>query len=119
NYDYLINGANYVVNGAFSMSSKTMGVTGNSTLYVTGDFSLSSTAYIYVAPGASLTIYLGGNGNFSGQGILNANMSSGNVKLLALPTSPSFTSSGAPKYEGVINPPGAKINFPGGPVSSG
>jgi hypothetical protein len=62
----------YKVDGNMSTSllNKPIVVTGNATLWVTGDFVVNGTGYVYIAPGASLTLYVGGKGSISGGGVV-------------------------------------------------
>jgi hypothetical protein len=120
NYTYLLNGASYFITGALSLSSsQVLAVSGNSKLYVTGDVNITGSAYVYLAPGATLTVYLGGSGKFGGGGIVNASSLASNVKILGLPTCTSITMNGGSAFYGIINAPEADIGFGGSSDSYG
>src|SRR5262249_17868115 len=59
---YPLTAGNYYVKGDFVMSqNETMNVSGNVTLYVTGNFNMKSqnSCFINILPGAALTLYVG------------------------------------------------------------
>jgi hypothetical protein len=94
-------------------------VTGNSTLWVSGDFIVNGTGYVYIAPGASLKLYVGGNGSISGGGVVNDSTGGGaglpgNFSYYGLPTSTSLIYSGMADFVGTINAPQAAVNISGG-----
>ncbi len=72
NYTYVIGNGNYKLSQlVLSLSQKVM-VTGNAVLYVTDKMSISGSAQIIIAPGASLRLYNGASsGSISGNGIVN------------------------------------------------
>ncbi len=94
-------------------------VTGNATLWVTGDFIVNGTGYVYIAPGASLKLYVGGKGSISGGGVVNDSNGAGaglpgNFSYLGLPTNTSLVYSGHADFVGTINAPQAAVNISGG-----
>src|ERR1043166_56677 len=55
-----------------SDKTKPMFVTGAATLYLTGNLTVSGSGYVQIFPGASLTLYCGGNNVVvSGGGVIN------------------------------------------------
>jgi len=94
-------------------------VTGNATLWVSGDFTVNGTGYVYIAPGASLKLYVGGKGSISGGGVVNDSKGGGaglpgNFSYFGLPTSKSLVYSGMADFVGTINAPQAAVNISGG-----
>ena len=87
----------------------------NAELYVTGNVSLSGQSYIYIAPGASLKLYVGGaSTTLSGQGIANSTGQAKNFFYYGLPTNKTFNLSGNAAFIGVIYAPSAVFNMSGG-----
>src|SRR5207244_9977712 len=76
NYDWVVGPGNNQLGSVNISVGKKMIVTGDATLYVSGSFNTSgSTAsgnpgYVYIAPGASLKLYIGGTGSISGAGVI-------------------------------------------------
>src|SRR5206468_4819333 len=109
----VVNGTNFLVTGNYTMESvninsdnKPMIVTGNATLWVTGDFKVSGTVphagYIYIAPGASLVLYVGRvsgdtttTTSISGGGVVNDTGLPANFSYYGLPTNKTMTYSGS------------------------
>jgi hypothetical protein len=110
----------YKVDSLISNSDKKpIIVTGNSTLFVSGDFIVNGTGYVYIAPGASLKLYVGGKGSISGGGVVNDSTGGGaglpgNFSYYGLPTSKSLVYSGQADFVGTINAPQAAVNVSGG-----
>ena len=115
-YDYQMGNVNRTYNGDFTMGSHdTMVVTGNATLYITGSFRLQSGSYIYIAPGASLTVYVkGSTTRVTGQGIINATGKASNFTYIGLPTNTSIQYAGGADFIGTINAPEADMSLTGG-----
>lgn len=123
-----ISGTNYTYalgSGTYQMSSLTMAgggatpqrmiVTGNAILYVTGNVSISGSAYIYIAPGASLNIYVAGStASFGGQGVINPSAQAKNFTYMGRPSNTSVSFSGNSAFAGVIYAPQAALNMSGG-----
>jgi hypothetical protein len=100
----------------FTSSDKTkpMVVTGDATLWVTGDFTVSGSGYVYISPGASLTIYIGGKGTVSGGGVVNGTGVPADCSILGLSSCTDLTYSGSADYVGTINAPQADMTVSGG-----
>ena len=96
-----------------SDSTKPMIVTGKATLWVTGDLTVQGSGYIYVAPGASLTLYLGGSATISGGGVVNGTELPSNFSYIGLNSNSSFTYSGSAAFVGTINAPQAAATISG------
>jgi hypothetical protein len=106
----------YKVAGSLVSSSENRPiiVTGNATLWVTGDFIVNGTGYVYIAPGASLTLYVGGMGSISGGGVVNGSGLPSNFSYNGLPSSTSLFYSGSGDFVGTINAPEASVRISGG-----
>ncbi len=120
NITYLPTG-NYIAS-SFTSSSKTkpMIVTGNAILYLTGNVTVSGDGYIQILPGASLTLYIGGNNPvISGGGVINGTLQPANFTYIGLNTSTKLTVSGGGTFVGTINAPQAALTISGSGDVSG
>src|ERR1051326_1211909 len=127
---FIINGSNYTstlisstnyVSGNFTISSSPgMIVTNNATLYVTGTFTISGSGFIYIAPGASLNLYVGttnasGNNSItiSGGGVGNGTANAANFSVVGLPSVQTVTYSGSSEFIGTLYAPEADLTMSG------
>ncbi len=115
NYAYVIGPGNNQLS-SFSMSGQQKAiVTGNAVLYVTGNVSFSGQSYLYIAPGASLKMYVAGSSaSLSGNGVANANANATNFYYYGLPSNTSVSLSGNAAFTGVIYAPEANFSMSGG-----
>jgi hypothetical protein len=115
----------YLATGKYEMSTftssdykKPMIVTGNATLWVTGDLTVSGSGsgsgYILVNPGASLTLIVGGKVTVSGGGVVNGTSLASNFSLIGLSGNTKITYSGSAAFIGTINAPQAAVTISGG-----
>jgi hypothetical protein len=114
NYSYLLGNGKYSACSISMASSARMMVTGKADLYVTGDFKMSGQSSIVIAPGASLTLWIGGGVSFTGQGIYNESGKARNCEVYGMPTCKSISMSGNAEFAGVIYAPYAAFNLTGG-----
>ena len=114
NYSYVLNGGNFTASSINMTGCDKMYISGNCTLYVSGTFALGNSAYIYMAPGASLQLYLGGSCTLSGAGLVNAGCSAANCSILGLPTCTSIDYGGSAQFIGTIYAPEAAFTLSGG-----
>jgi hypothetical protein len=110
----------YLPSGKFQMNSftssqdkKPMFVTGDATLWVTGDLTVSGSGYIWVAPGASLKLYVGGAATISGGGVVNGTGLAANFTLVGLNSNTQITYSGSAAFIGTVNAPQADVVISG------
>ena len=94
-------------------------VLGNATLCVNGNFGTSGTGYVYIAPGASLKLYIAGAASFSGNGIVNEAGRARYLSVYGLNTSSSFAYSGSSSFIGTVYAPHASLKFTGGAEAIG
>jgi hypothetical protein len=114
NYSYKLTGGNYNLPGGTSLSGgTTMIVTGNTVLYVNGSFSIAGNAFIYIAPGASLKIYIDGAGSFGGGGVANGTGYASNLSIYGTATSASMSYAGNASFVGSVYAPDADFTFSG------
>jgi hypothetical protein len=119
NYDYVLSGGNYRNSSSFSMdSTKKMIVTGNSSWYVGGNFSLSGNATIIIAPGASLKLYVNGSTSIGGNGIANQSGNAMNFMYYGTTNNTSISLSGNASFIGTIYAPSAALTLNGGGLST-
>lgn len=108
----------YVVPSINLNSSNTLTINGNVTIYCsqsgTGNsVKLSSQAAIVITPGSSLTLYLNGNFDNSGNGIINQNGLADYLTIYGLPGCTSFNYTGGSDFIGVVYAPEADFKFTG------
>jgi hypothetical protein len=106
-----VSGGKYIHAGNFS---GTIYVAQPSTLYVMGSL---TTPRIYLAPGASLTLYVGGPSftvsNSGGGGVINAGGKAENLSILGLPGLTGIRLAGNPTFTGTIYAPSATLDANG------
>lgn len=122
NYAYVLGNSNYR-NDSVSISgsggSGTVLVTGNAVWWVSGDFKMSGNAEIDIAPGASLTLFVGrptGSGtsaDLAGNGVMNAAGNATNFFFYGLPSLTSLSQSGNAAFIGAIYAPNANFTLNG------
>lgn len=84
----------------------------NATLYVTGNLTMSGGAVINIAPGASLTVYVGGSSaTFT---TVNTTGTANTFQYYGLPSNTSLTWNGNAFYRGTIYAPEATFSLGGG-----
>jgi hypothetical protein len=113
---------NYYYGGTFTIgNTKTLLVTGNSTLYVTGSFNGNQNSEIKILDGVTLKIYIGtetGSGVSASFGQVNNTGNANNFQIYGLPTCTSFTLSGNGQYVGTVYAPQAALAYNGGGVNA-
>ncbi len=114
NYTYPFNNANYYISGNLALTGiQTMGVTGNVQIYVTGNFSIANSAYVYIAPNSSLVMYVGGTVSVGGAGVVNANNLASTMTIYGLTTCTSATFANSGAFFGTVNTPNAAVSVTG------
>jgi hypothetical protein len=130
NGSFNVNGTNGTViltaatnyyNGSFTISGGgALLVTNQAWFYVAGGFTTSGSGFVYIAPGASLTLYVGttnasGNDSFtvSGSGVVNGSANAANFSLVCLPSVKTATISGSGALIGTIYAPEANVTLSG------
>ena len=84
-------------------------------LYVSGSFKIPSGGQIYIAPGASLTMYVdSATAEIGGQGIVNASGVAGGFTYNGLPSNTQINFSGNAAFVGTIYAPEAYFVLGGG-----
>jgi|GEM_PF-2755638 len=114
-YLFAINGGNYTIDNLMVNRNYKMYVGGNCTLYVPGNFNVDDNGQIYLAPGARLKLYVGGQISLGGAGLVNATGNAANCSILGLPTCTADVSfDGSAQFIGTFYVPDAKFNLAGG-----
>jgi len=121
NYTYALRGGNYTMNTDPSIGGgKAIVVTAPSTLYVNNTFTVSGSGFIYIAPGASLQLYVTGpKCDITGGGVVNGALTAPNCQIWCMPTCTEVTTSGSSGYIGTIYAPEAAITVSGSAATSG
>jgi hypothetical protein len=116
NYTYLVGDGSYYFPSNLSLAlGQAMMVTGDATVYVTGSLTVNGGAFVALAPGARLTLYLGGpTASIGGGGVLNANGIPQNFSVFGLPTLTSAVYNGGAQFIGTIYAPEADWTLSGG-----
>ncbi len=114
-YKYVLANGNYEL-GSLSMSADDkMLVTGNATLYVPGDVSISGNAYVQISAGAVLKLYVAGaSASLTGNGVVNQAGNATNFYYYGLPGNTSLSISGNGEMIGVVYAPNANLSLSGG-----
>src|SRR5436190_6012824 len=113
NYNWVVGPGNNQLSSVSISSGKKMLVTGDATLYVDGSFNTSGSGFVYLAPGASLKLYISGTGAVSGTGIINGSGYAKNFSVFGLPTCTAFSYNGSSAFIGTVYAPSADFTFSG------
>ena len=119
-YKYLLTGTSpgsgdYMTTDLSMQGNEVMYVAGNCKLLVTGTINISGNAYIQIAPGASLQLYMeGANASLGGNGIANQTGYAINFLYFGLPTNTSLSFGGNGTFLGAIYAPQANFTLGGG-----
>lgn len=121
NYTYKMSTGNYTLPAGINLGGgKSVYISGNPTvLYVDGAFTTSGSGYIYIAPGATLDLYINGTGTFSGSAIVNGNGTATNCYLYGMTNCGTMTYSGSSAFQGIVNCPDAAFTYSGSADFSG
>jgi hypothetical protein len=115
NYTYALGSGTHQMSSLTMASSQKMLITGDAILYVTGNIDISGQAYIYIAPGASLNLYVGGTTtSIGGKGVANPSGQAKAFQYFGLPTNKTISFSGNGTFAGVIYAPQADFTMSGG-----
>jgi len=114
NATYLLGSGNYKISGSPNISGgKSMIVTGDAVLHVEGDFIASGSGYVYIAPGASLSLYVNGKFSISGTGVMNGTDLASKFNVHGLNSCTTVNYSGGTAFIGTVNAPYAAFTFSG------
>ena len=114
NYDYVIGPGDWVLSGSKTLGGKVI-VTGNARLLVTSGVSFSGSDFLYIAPGASLQLYVSAQkATLGGQGIQNDTGTPSSFVYYGLPTNTSLSYSGNAAMSGAVYAPNADFTMGGG-----
>lgn len=112
NYAYVLGNGDYYLN-SLNLSGPGVLVQGKARIHVAGQTSLSSSAHILLAPGASLEYYAAGDINVSGRGWINASGYAKDFTIYALNTCNSINYSGDAQFVGTMYAPRSDIKMSG------
>jgi hypothetical protein len=112
-HTWVLDSGNYQLGSVNINGGRSMFVTGNATLYVNGNFSTSGNGHIYIAPGASLKLYIAGTGSFSGNGTVNSAGVASSLSIYGLNSSRAFDFTGTSDFIGTVYAPHADFKFSG------
>lgn len=99
---------------SISISGNAIGnISGDVTLYVTGNTSISGNGRLNILPGGSLTIYVSGTVSISGNGITNITALPENLIIYGTSTCTNVSISGNGDIYGAIHAPAADVSVTG------
>ena len=119
NYMYVLGEGDYSLSKIKLSSSEAIAVTGHARLYVSGSTVVSGSAYIYIAPGASLELYSAGDVSIGGSGVFNATGVAKNYSVVGLPTCSLVEYSGSSAFIGTVYAPNSNVKWSGQSASFG
>lgn len=115
NYSYVLTTGHYQGPANFQLSNSTsICINGNVVLYFPDGIQISGNAGIYIAPGAQLTLYLGGVAALSGKGTINGTGLATNCTVIGLPSCTALQVTGSSDFVGTICAPQAEVQMSGG-----
>lgn len=92
---YTVSGGQWQFDGNITVSSGVgVVVTGNAVIYFNGNFAMSGTPSITLAPGATLEMYMGGSMSLKGNCVVNPTGIPANCLIYGLPTCTTMTYTG-------------------------
>ena len=110
---------NYMMNSLSMSGTQKLLVTNNVVLYVKGSVSITGGAYIEIAAGASLSLYVGGSTTYiAGNGVVNANTSASTFSYWGLNSNTKVSMSGNASFTGTLYAPYANLTLGGGGSNS-
>ncbi len=119
NFNYVIGNGDYRIASLTLNSGQKMAVVGKARLHVLGQTKTTAGSIIYIAPGASLELYAGGDCDLAGQGIWNYPGRAINLSIIGLNTCTGVSYTGGSKFCGTINAPYAAVKLAGNSESFG
>ncbi len=119
NYNYLLGSGNYNMSSLNLSGIQTMVVTGSTTLYVNGNFSTANSAYVYIASGATLTMYVNGTVSISGAGVVNGAQTANRCAIYGMPGCTTITCANSGAFIGTVYAPEAALSVTGAGGASG
>ncbi|MDQ1334549.1 MAG: hypothetical protein QG552_1499, partial [Thermodesulfobacteriota bacterium] len=103
----------YRLPGIDISGNATATISGDVTLYVTGNISISGNGRLIIPAGSSLTIYASGSVSISGNGISNNTSYPSNLQIYGTSTCNSVSISGNGDLSGAIYAPSANVSVTG------
>lgn len=114
NYSYVTDTGNYQLSSLSLSGQSEFLVKGDTTLYITGNWSMAGQSQITILPGASLKVYVAGSVSLSGNGIMNYTQNAAKFTIYGLPTCTTMSLSGNAAFTGTIYAPSANLSLNGG-----
>jgi len=93
------------------ISKSALTISPNTRVYINNDFTITAQAVVY--SGANVILYIGGDGSFAGQGIVNASALPSNLQIYGLGTGTTFNFVGTSDFYGTVYAQGSSINLGG------
>lgn len=113
-YTYILDTGRYYMPSLSMSGHNKMLVRGNALLYVNGPVSMAGQSQIDIKVGASLAVYVAGNMDLKGNGIMNANNNCLDFSVFGLPTCTDISLGGNASFTGTIYAPQAAFKAGGG-----
>lgn len=113
NYTHLLGSGNYELPSVQLTGSESIAVTGNAIVHVAGDFVLGGQSIVYIAPGATLELYVGGSLSIFGRGIINGSGRAASCYIYGLPSCSVMNFGGTSTLYAVVDAPEAAVTLSG------
>jgi hypothetical protein len=101
-----------------SGSDKMIVLAPNRVLYIPGDFVMTGSSEIIIAPGGSLKIYVGGDISLAGNGLFNYTLDASKLGIYGLPSCKNVAISGNASFTAVLYAPQADVVMNGSGVTT-
>jgi Tfp pilus assembly protein PilX len=119
NYLYVLNGGDYKIGSVALGGGKYALIRGKNRWLVDDKFTVSGGGWVWLEPGATLELYVGGDVTVSGSGFVNTSQTTTSLSLFGLPTCTKVTYSGSSLFVGSIYAPSALLTISGSGGASG
>ena len=114
NYNYVFTTGNYWRWSDFTLSgSKSMVIDGDVVIYFKSEFDIKDSAFVYLTPGSTLTVYLRDSADLGGKGIVNGTGLASECQLVGLSNCTRIEYTGSAGYIGTIYAPKAEVKLSG------
>ena len=116
NYACLMQNATYYTSSPISLAnSDTVCIVGDVTLYINNSLSATAQSSVYLAPGATLKLYISGSFSIAGKGIVNTSQDASRLTVYGANTNvQTWSYTGQSAFYGTVYAPNVNFTFAGG-----
>lgn len=108
---YIIPPGDYRYESISVQAKASLTISSNTRIYIHNDFYIGGQATVYTGEGVEL--YIGGNADFAGKGIVNVSGLAGNLEIYGLNPGTSFSYTGLSDFYGTIYAPQSSLYLAG------